>query len=57
MNRTKLNIRIHNPNTEEETVKHIIGIFVDVGVRKLKEEVENTVKQMDYSKEHKISVV
>ena len=57
MKRTKLNIRIHNPNTDEETIQYIAGIFVDVGVRKLKEEVENVVKETDYSKVHEISIL
>lgn len=47
MKRTKLNIRIHNPNTEEETIRYITNIFVEVGVRKLEKEVEKAVKETD----------
>ena len=52
MKRGKLNIRIHNPNTEEETVRFVTRIFVDVGVQKLEQEVkksiQDTKKYLDY---------
>ena len=47
MKKTKLNIRIHNPNTEEETVQYITQIFIEVGVRKLEKEVEKAIAEAD----------
>ena len=44
MKRGKLNIRIHNPNTEEETVRFVTRIFVDVGVQKLEQEVKKEIQ-------------
>lgn len=52
MKRGKLNIRIHNPNTEEETIRFITRIFVDVGVQKLEQEVKKEIQKKDYSKAH-----
>ena len=52
LKRGKLNIRIHNPNTEEETVRFVTRIFVDVGVQKLEQEVKKEVQKKDYSKAH-----
>lgn len=44
LKRGKLNIRIHNPNTEEETVRFVTRIFVDVGVQKLEQEVKKEIQ-------------
>lgn len=52
LKRGKLNIRIHNPNTEEETIRFVTRIFVDVGVQKLEQEVKKEVQKKDYSKAH-----
>ena len=43
LKRGKLNIRIHNPNTEEETVRFVTRIFVDVGVQKLEQELKKSI--------------
>lgn len=48
MKKTKLNIRFHNPNTEEETIQYIAKIFVEIGVQRLEKEIENTVKKKKY---------
>ena len=45
LKRTKLNIRIHNPNTEDETVRYITRIFVEVGVHKLEKAVKEAVEE------------
>ena len=45
MKRGKLNIRIHNPNTEEETIRFVTRIFVDVGVQKLEQEVKKKFRR------------
>ena len=52
MKRGELNIRIHNPNTEEETIRVVTRIFVDVGVQKLEQEVKKEAQKKDYSKAH-----
>ena len=48
MKKTKLNIRFHNPNTEEETIQYIAKIFVAVGVQRLEKEVESTIKKKEH---------
>ena len=47
MKKTKLNIRFHNPNTEEETIQYIAKIFVEVGVQRLEIEVEHIVQNTE----------
>ena len=44
LKKTKLNIRFHNPNTEEETIQYIAKIFVEVGVQRLEREVEQIAR-------------
>lgn len=44
-NKSKLNIRFHNPNTHEATADYIVKIFMEVNQKKideiLKEEASN----------------
>lgn len=47
MKRGKLNIRIHNPNTEEETIRVVTRVFVDVGVQKLEHEIKKEVQKKE----------
>ncbi|MCL2253229.1 MAG: hypothetical protein FWC09_02190 [Lachnospiraceae bacterium] len=51
MNKTKLNIRYHNPNTEEETRKYIANIFIQASKIKfeniLRETHENSVEKVN----------
>lgn len=54
MKKTKLNIRFHNPNTEEETTQYIAKVFVEVGVQRLKKEIESAVKKKEYGEIEKI---
>ena len=48
MKKTKLNIRFHNANTEEETFQYLAKIFIAVGVKRLEKEVENTIKKKEH---------
>ena len=52
MKKTKLNIRFHNPNTEEETVQYIAKIFV--AVQRLEKEVESAIQKKEYEEVMKI---
>ena len=54
MKKTKLNIRFHNPNTEEETVQYIAKIFVAEGVQRLEKEVESAIQKKEYEEVMKI---
>ena len=40
MKSRKLNVRIHNPNSLEQTVEHLTNIFVKCGVEKLEKEMK-----------------
>lgn len=51
MSKVKLNFRIHNPNTEDDTVRYIMQVFVDVGVQKLERAVKETAKNKEYVKQ------
>lgn len=37
LKKTKLNFRFHNPNTEEDTRRYIIKLFLESGQNKLDE--------------------
>lgn len=55
----KLNIRFHNPNTEEETAEMLLKIFVEVNIPKLEKELKKSVIDEKENEEgkaiHKIS--
>lgn len=55
MKKTKLNIRFHNPNTEEETIQYIAKIFVGVGVQRLEREIENTIQKKEHKAMEKVT--
>lgn len=45
-NKTKLNFRFYNPNTEEETTDYIARIFIEVNQVKIERVLQETAEQL-----------
>lgn len=45
MEKPKLNYRFHNPNTQDETIKYISKIFMDVCQNKLEQKLKEIAEQ------------
>ena len=56
-NKSKINFRYHNPNTDDETLKHIIKICVEASRVKFENILRETAAQKDLKEDEKESPV
>lgn len=57
MGKVNLNIRYHNPNTDEETLKHILKMFIEASRVKLENVLQVAAEENSIDIEEKESPI